>query len=335
MAGALAVERSAQLEAYWRLDGPTSGSGVEVYWPDFDSWLPGKFVKVHADGSYCIQWKSDNRISDVPTDFVRIPGQDCPTPASSAAKGSSLMKLLRVARPNWSYQDVYTVSDKLKRVDILEVTDLIEAVCAEMEGQVEGVNQRLQQQNLKPFAEPTLRALLRHGEKLLASEAGEDMSTILLESEQHRKPKKPGAFSGHAATPEGKRAQPVKSPFCHSRAAPDVETDDDELPDLRSIDKGYTSGAYHSAEPLHTSQESAFVAPSPVVTSPETTYVAPEPEQATVYCGRRHPLRREAAPYDLDCDRCGQELCCGENVWWCGLCGYSLCRDCHADKALD
>eukprot|EP00930_Biecheleria_cincta_P058234 TRINITY_DN44090_c0_g1_i2.p1 TRINITY_DN44090_c0_g1~~TRINITY_DN44090_c0_g1_i2.p1 ORF type:complete len:314 (-),score=42.31 TRINITY_DN44090_c0_g1_i2:43-984(-) len=313
MAGALADVRSAQLEAYWRLDGPTSGSGVEVYWPDFDSWLPAKFVKVHDDGSYCIQWKSDNRISDVPTDFVRIPGQD-----------------------------VYTVSNKLKRVDIWEVTDLVEAVCAEMEGQLEGVNRRLQQQNLKPFAEPTLRALLRHGERLLAAEAGEDTNEILPESinpDPHRKPRKPGAFSGHDAVAPERKAGPVDSPFCHSRDTPEVETDDDEPPDLRSMDKGYTSGTYHPVESMHTSQGSAYSAPCPAVepvhTSPEAAYVVAEPEQATVYCGRRHPLRREAAPYDIDCDRCGRELCCAENVWWCGLCGYCLCNDCHADKAID
>mmetsp|Transcript_42910 Transcript_42910/g.76923 ORF Transcript_42910/g.76923 Transcript_42910/m.76923 type:complete len:147 (+) Transcript_42910:49-489(+) len=62
---------------------------------------------------------------------------------------------------------------------------------------------------------------------------------------------------------------------------------------------------------------------------------APVEEVVNVYCPRRHVLRFEAAPYDMECDRCGSEMAGGQKIWWCGLCGYDLCEDCHAEKSLE
>lgn len=364
---ALAEVRSAQNEAFWRLDGASSGSSVDAYWPDFDSWLPAKLVRVNVDGSYCVKWKSDNSISDVPTDFVRKPGEGKKSQRPRAAQngkgesvgmssGPPLMKLLRMARPNWSDQDIYTVSDKLKLIDIKEVSDLVEAVCAEMESQSDGVNRRLQKQNLKAFAEPTLRALLRHGEKLLAAEAESPVKDIAPRSScetQRGEPQrsgafssiKPGAFSGYAKDMR-KRVESMESQPATVHVQ---EVEETQLPDR-------TNGAgpvpEQPSSPWGVQERLAEETPLDIpdveaaamnLSQPSNTQGLPveeaacierEPEQAMAYCGRGHPLRYEDSPYDMDCDRCGREMCSGEKIWWCGLCGYDLCGDCHADQAL-
>ena len=71
------------------------------------------------------------------------------------------MKLLRKSRPKWSDRDVYAAGAKLEAINIVEVQELLRAAEKELKGQQGGVNQRLQEQGLRCFADTTLRALLK------------------------------------------------------------------------------------------------------------------------------------------------------------------------------
>lgn len=341
--------RDKQFDAYWRLDCPTSGATVEAFWPDFGCWLPAKFLRVNADGSFNIQWKSDSSTSTLPDDHVRKLGDKAvPDPiakrADSSKPSASLMRLLRKSRAKWSDRDVYAAAEKLKSVDILEVDDLLLAVEAELRGEASGVNQRLLRCGLRSFAEATLKALLRQH----AREEEEEEEAACENQPPEERPSKPqrhGAFSRQALNPQ--------QVFSYEEAPIKVVAAE-ELPGTGGLKAGFLLGE-SGQEPLHTPvaprEESGFRwknkrftearSESPGLTSeiqrgptPALIVEKNEPEEVVVYCPKQHALRLEGASYDMDCDRCGKELSTGENIWWCGLCGYNLCPECHAEKAV-
>lgn len=339
--------RDKQFDAYWRLDCPTSGATVEAFWPDFGCWLPAKFLRVNADGSFNIQWKSDSSTSTLPDDHVRKLGDKAvPDPvakrvADSSKPSASLMRLLRKSRAKWSDRDVYAAAEKLKSVDILEVDDLLLAVEAELRGEASGVNQRLQRCGLRSFAEATLKALLRQRERETREtreEAEEACENQPPEEERPSKPQRHGAFSRQALKPQ--------QVFSYEEEAIKVVAAE-ELPGTGGLKPGFLLGESEQEErldtPVATSEvggfrwknkrsealrsESPGPAPAPIVEKKES-------EEVVVYCPKQHALRSEGASYVMDCDRCGKEISTGEKIWWCGLCGYNLCPECHAEKAV-
>merc|ERR1712113_900734 len=65
-------DSQAVLENELDQDRPiAAGDIVKGYWPEDDSWLPAKVLKVHANGSFTISWDSDESVSVVPTDYVQ------------------------------------------------------------------------------------------------------------------------------------------------------------------------------------------------------------------------------------------------------------------------
>ncbi|CAE7256501.1 unnamed protein product [Symbiodinium natans] len=237
--------KDKQYDAYWRLDCPTSGTTVEAFWPDFRCWLKAKFVRVNADGSFCVQWKSDGTTSILKEDFVRRVGDVSKPEPAQQSKGlfdpektsPDLMRLLRLSRPKWSDRDVYAAAEKLRSIDILEVKELHAAIDAELAGNSEGVNQRLGRKGLRMFAEVSLRAL-RRGPRVehVEPEAEENQPPT-----PQRAPTKPGkgAFSRRALQPQ--------QVFSHEDVS-DIKEETKDTETLGGLKTGFLLG--ESAEPL-------------------------------------------------------------------------------------
>eukprot|EP00931_Biecheleriopsis_adriatica_P027469 TRINITY_DN16521_c0_g1_i1.p1 TRINITY_DN16521_c0_g1~~TRINITY_DN16521_c0_g1_i1.p1 ORF type:complete len:296 (-),score=35.91 TRINITY_DN16521_c0_g1_i1:28-915(-) len=79
-----------------------------------------------------------------------------------------LHDLLCFARPNWSEGDLRAVLEKLRCIEILNSSDFLDAVRAELNGEKQGVNQLLQQRNRRRFTWETLKEFLNQANKLQA-----------------------------------------------------------------------------------------------------------------------------------------------------------------------
>mmetsp|Transcript_29481 Transcript_29481/g.60770 ORF Transcript_29481/g.60770 Transcript_29481/m.60770 type:complete len:376 (-) Transcript_29481:41-1168(-) len=356
--------KDKQYDAYWRLDCPSSGATVEAFWPDFRCWLKAKFVRVNADGSFCVQWKSDGTTSILSEDFVRRvgdaskkePAQRPQGPFDAKKSSPDLMRLLRLSRPKWSDRDVYAAAEKLRSIDILEVAELNAAVDAELKGDAEGVNQRLQKQGLRTFAEITLRAFRRGVRPERVEPEAEENLPPASQPGPHRPGK--GAFSRRALQPQqvfsydtapdadGEAKDPettggLKAGFLLTEPKA-AKTETQEVASRSKFVWKRGSQSNRQAE-ADAKQENDFregpqAGPGPLYCEPSEPAPAPpavEQETATVFCPKGYALRKEAAPYDMECDRCGKDIMGGELIWWGGLSGYALCDDCHAEKSLE
>eukprot|EP00435_Cladocopium_sp_Y103_P067637 s808_g30.t1 len=205
----------------------------------------------------------------------------------------------------------------------------------------------LQRCGLRSFAEATLKALLRQRERE-AREAREEVEEASCENqppeeERPSKPQRHGAFSRQALKPQQVFSyddEPIKVVAA------------EELPGTRGLKPGFLLGESEQERldaPVATSEaghgfrwksrgSEALRSESLAAGQPNPALIVPleqnEPEEVVVYCPKQHALRSEGASYDMDCDRCGKEISTGENIWWCGLCGYNLCPECHAEKAV-
>jgi len=249
------------------------------------------------------------------------------------------MRLLRKSRSKWSDRDVYAAADKLQSIGIREADELLDAVEAELRGQANGVNQRLLQQGHRSFAEKTLKAILRQAQEVCSENQPP-------EEERHSSFQRPshGAFS--------RQALKTQQVFSYQEEATEEASKAkvaEELPGTTGLKAGFLLSTKEVAEAPEERSDAAVgfrwkrehptvqEVPPVRLESPESTGGYKDevaPEEVLVYCPKQHALRWEGAPYDMDCDRCGAEISTGDAIWWCGLCGYDLCPECHAEKAV-
>jgi len=58
----------------WQEDHPiAAGDAVNGYWPEDDTWLPAKVIRVNPNGSVKISWDCDSSVSNMPMDYVQRP----------------------------------------------------------------------------------------------------------------------------------------------------------------------------------------------------------------------------------------------------------------------
>mmetsp|Transcript_48507 Transcript_48507/g.105892 ORF Transcript_48507/g.105892 Transcript_48507/m.105892 type:complete len:397 (-) Transcript_48507:30-1220(-) len=111
--------------------------------------------------------------------------------------------------------------------------------------------------------------------------------------------------------------QKKPEPVVEDLAEEEEEEDEDDGPDIEP----YVPDPEELAEMEAEAQEDFAVPPRPDVTV------------STVWCRAGHPLHREPAPRDVDCDLCGRELeRVYDIVWHCVRCQYALCEHCHDEK---
>eukprot|EP00913_Durusdinium_trenchii_P014241 g13361.t1 len=340
---------------------------LRVSRPMFVIQVPSCNEPRNPDGSFCIMWKSDNSTSVLPNDHVRKLGDtSTPEPVKKIDTGLSnlskqsqlLMRLLRMHGCRHRFE-------KLKSIDIVEVDALMSAVEAELRGRPEGVNQRLQRAGQRSFADATLTALQSTQRQLKERETAENQPPP--EARSDPRPSS-GAFSRQALKPqqvfsyeslEEPVAEPKKEPLPETLPGAAGALPAREGPEPSGLKPGFLLDATNSTEGPAGPAPTGPMAPSEE--RPKFTWkrdgheeesrsedgprsagredggvMIPaeeeEEEEAIVYCPRQHPLRLEGAPYEMDCDRCSKEMLAGQEVWWCGLCGYNLCNECHAEQ---
>eukprot|EP00439_Symbiodinium_sp_Y106_P065551 s110_g10.t1 len=251
--------------------------------------------------------------------------------------------------------NVVDTREKLRSIDILEVAELNAAVDAELKGDAEGVNQRLQKQGLRTFAEITLRAFRRGVRPERVEPEAEENLPPASQPGPHRPGK--GAFSRRALQPQQvfsydtapdadgeAKDSSLKAGFLLTEPKA-AKTETQEVASRSKFVWKRGSQSNRQAE-ADAKQENDFregpqAGPGPLYCEPSEPAPAPPAETATVFCPKGYALRKEAAPYDMEpwilreCDRCGKDIMGGELIWWGGLSGYALCDDCHAEKSLE
>mmetsp|Transcript_71803 Transcript_71803/g.202714 ORF Transcript_71803/g.202714 Transcript_71803/m.202714 type:complete len:487 (+) Transcript_71803:67-1527(+) len=305
------AEREVIRKAYFRLEQPVHGTLLQAYWPNQDTWLPVKFVKVCLDGKYRVKWCSDGTLSDMPTDYVRKHGSDEPAQGDSGAV--TIRQVLVDARPDWKERDVEASLAKLKRIGIVDARNLHEVVKAEIRGGWGGVNSMLKEENEKPFLMQTLLAMRKCGEAWLMREAATSGGAPTSELSAKTSNSKVGGHNG------GAKAEPQDPAH-----AANVRNN------FTPAERERGGASTHPADPgAQASSMEAAIAAAAMANGAGGEAEA-EAAQLLVRCARGHALEQELTPYDGHCDGCREALDQGTLTWRCSPCTVDLCDGCHA-----
>jgi len=307
------AEREVIRKAYFRLEQPVHGTLLQAYWPNQDTWLPVKFVKVCLDGKYRVKWCSDGTLSDMPTDYVRKHGSDEPAQGDSGAV--TIRQVLVDARPDWKERDVEASLAKLKRIGIVDARNLHEVVKAEIRGGWGGVNSMLKEENEKPFLMQTLLAMRKCGEAWLMREAATSGGAPTSELSAKTSNSKVGGHNG------GAKAEPQDPAH-----AANVRNN------FTPAERERGGASTHPADPgAQASSMEAAIAAAAMANGAGGEAEA-EAAQLLVRCARGHALEQGPTPYDVDCDGCRKEFNQGSPMWRCDACSFDLCNGCHAKR---